>query len=68
MMIDGLVDTNGSIKAIRRLKLPNSVALLLYFIRSRRCLRRLSIEPRRVGSRMRPSLRLPGSKTWPSLR
>ncbi len=26
MMIDGLVDMNGSYKAIRKLKLPNSVA------------------------------------------
>ena len=26
MMIDGLVDQNGSFKAIRKLKLPNSVA------------------------------------------
>ena len=26
MMIDGLVDQNGSYKAIRKLKLPNSVA------------------------------------------
>ena len=33
MMIDGLVDQNGSIKAIRKLKLPNSVAPALCFIR-----------------------------------
>src|ERR1035438_7193689 len=26
MMLDGLIDNNGSIKAIRKLKLPNSVA------------------------------------------
>jgi Asp-tRNA(Asn)/Glu-tRNA(Gln) amidotransferase A subunit family amidase len=31
MMIDGLVDTNGSIKAIRKLKLPNSVAPAFVF-------------------------------------
>ena len=31
MMIDGLVDQNGSIKAIRKLKLPNSVAPAFVF-------------------------------------
>jgi Asp-tRNA(Asn)/Glu-tRNA(Gln) amidotransferase A subunit family amidase len=31
MMIDGLVDRNGSIKAIRKLKLPNSVAPCFVF-------------------------------------
>lgn len=31
MMIDGLVDTNGSIKAIRKLKIPNSVAPAFVF-------------------------------------
>jgi Asp-tRNA(Asn)/Glu-tRNA(Gln) amidotransferase A subunit family amidase len=31
MMIDGLVDTNGSIKAIRKLHLPNSVAPAFVF-------------------------------------
>src|SRR5580698_2052480 len=31
MMIDGLVDQNGSVKAIRKLKLPNSVAPAFVF-------------------------------------
>ncbi|HEU5351436.1 MAG TPA: amidase [Terracidiphilus sp.] len=31
MMIDGLVDTNGSVKAIRKLDLPNSVAPAFVF-------------------------------------
>jgi Asp-tRNA(Asn)/Glu-tRNA(Gln) amidotransferase A subunit family amidase len=31
MMIDGLIDDNGSVKAIRKLKLPNSVAPAIVF-------------------------------------
>jgi Asp-tRNA(Asn)/Glu-tRNA(Gln) amidotransferase A subunit family amidase len=31
MMLDGLIDTNGSIKAIRKLQLPNSVAPAFVF-------------------------------------
>ena len=31
MMIDGLIDHNGSVKAIRKLKLPNSVAPAFVF-------------------------------------
>ena len=35
-MIDGLIDNNGSIKAIRKLHLPNSLRRRMCFIRWRR--------------------------------
>ncbi len=73
MMIDGLVDQNGSFKAIRKLKLPNSIAPAYVFhpLAAAGSAPRVTAEiPKRntAGSPISISLRPQTSKTLPSQR
>ena len=74
MMIDGLVDQNGSCKAIRKLKLPNSVAPAFVFHPQPAVEcggSPFGHEARRAaesGSQIRPQLHRRGSRSWPSPR
>ncbi len=64
MMIDGLVDQNGSYKAIRKLKLPNSVAPAFVFhpfAAAGRAVRVVAAKPGVVGWKPDPSVSAPSN-------